>query len=93
MIYKIFNTMVEFIIVHRELPPFTELGRQLSIQRFQSFRDMIEFTCNDVFKTSRYYQFNYCKYHITILIYFDSKIEYKLRFDTYGDFKKYCLEI
>ena len=85
--------MIELIIVHTELPPFTELGRQLSIERFQSFRDMIEITCNDESKTNRYYQFNCCKYHITILIYFDGNIESKLRFETYEEFKKYCLEI
>lgn len=80
--------MNEFIIIHRELPPFTELGRQ---RRFLSFRDMIEITCNDEFKNSRYYEFNCCKYHITILIYFNGEVESKLRFDTYEDFKKYCL--
>lgn len=55
---------------------------------------MIEMTCNDRWKINRYYEFNCCKYHITVLIYnLTSELENKLKFNSYEEFRKYCLSL
>ena len=84
--------LIKFIITHNELPPFTELGRQKTTNLFSSIDFMIETTTASNYKTSKNYEFNCCKYHITILCYdlMHQNILFKLRYNSY---KEYCENI
>jgi len=85
--------MIKLIIVHRELPPYSELGRQRTVESYPSFESMLHFTCNDAYKTSKIYEFNCCRYHITVLVYnLKNQIDNKLKFNSYNEFKSFCLD-
>lgn len=84
--------MIKLIIVHTELPPFKELGRQRTIESYSSFESMVNLTCINTYKASKKFEFNYCRYHITVLFYnLNNQIENKLKFDSYEKFKLFCL--
>lgn len=80
--------LIQFIITYNELPPFTELGRQKSIEGYNTFDLMIDETLTDIYRQSKYYEFNCCKYHITILIYdLQMNIIHKIRYESYNQYK------
>ncbi len=88
---KLYIGMIEFIITHHELQPFNELGRQKTIELYPSIKTMIDITfMNNTYRQNRFYEFLCCKYHITILIYdlLHEKILFKLKYDTYKQYKE-----
>jgi hypothetical protein len=85
--------MIKLIITYRELPPFTELGRQRKSEMYPSFKTMVNMTCTDSWRLSKIFEFNCCKYHITLLFYnLVGDIETKLKFKSYNEFGEYCLK-
>lgn len=80
--------VIEFIIVHVEKPPFTELGRQKTVEFYPSIRSLLCLTSTKSYYYEKRYQFDCCKYHITILIYDKERknILYKLKYKTYNDY-------
>lgn len=84
--------MIELYIVHKELPPFTELGRMIKIETYFSLEEMIALTCNDEYAADRRFYFRYCKYHITLLFYEEGTMK-KMRFKNYDDYKKTILKL
>ena len=81
--------IIELIITHRELPPFTELGRQHTIELYPSIKTMIDITFTNEYKQNKSYEFLCCKYHITVLIFdlLHKNILLKLKYDTFEQYK------
>jgi hypothetical protein len=79
---------IELIIVHREPPPFTELGRMRRIEKYNSLRELCENTLNDDYIHSHKFEFLHCTFYIVLLM---DGIKY--RYSSYEEYKKHIINL